>query len=99
MQECNCGPANTALKANLAPVKAITNVDYYRRTLLAAEIIHSLHGEMTLGHLKLQKLIYLAQRTEHINLPVNFLKQAMGPYDPRLMRSIDKQLLEKKWFK
>jgi hypothetical protein len=76
----------------------ISNVDYYRRTILAAEIVYELHTEMTLGHLKLQKLIYLAQRTEHINLPVNFLKQAMGPYDPKLMRSIDKQLLAKKWF-
>jgi type I restriction enzyme, S subunit len=77
---------------------APTNVDYYRRTLLAAEIVCELHQEMTLGHVKLQKLIFLSQRTENIRLPVNFLKQAMGPYDPRMMRSIDKQLLEKKWF-
>jgi type I restriction enzyme, S subunit len=26
------------------------------------------------------------------------LRQAMGPYDPKLMRSIDKQLKENKWF-
>ena len=78
--------------------KKVSNVDYYRRTVLAAEIVNELHAEMTLGHLKLQKLIYLAQRTEKIDLPVNFLKQAMGPYDPKLMRSIDKQLLIKKWF-
>lgn len=77
---------------------APTNIDYYRRTLLAAEIVFELQHEMTLGHVKLQKLIFLSQRTENIRLPVNFLKQAMGPYDPRMMRSIDKQLLEKKWF-
>jgi hypothetical protein len=77
---------------------APTHVDYYRRTLLAAEIVCELHQEMTLGHVKLQKLIFLSQRTENIRLPVNFLKQAMGPYDPRMMRSIDKQLLVKKWF-
>ncbi|MEJ0103136.1 MAG: hypothetical protein WDO19_11505 [Bacteroidota bacterium] len=51
-----------------------------------------------MGHVKLQKLIFLAQRTENIDLPVNFLKQAMGPYDPVMMRSIDKQLSVKKWF-
>lgn len=75
-----------------------TNVDYYRRTVLAAEIVWQLHKEPTLGHLKLQKLIYLCQKSAEMQLPTNFLRQAMGPYDNRLMRSIDKQLKEKKWF-
>lgn len=75
-----------------------TNVDYYRRTVLAAEIVWQLHREPTLGHLKLQKLIYLCQKSAEMQLPTNFLRQAMGPYDNRLMRSIDKQLKEKKWF-
>lgn len=75
-----------------------TNVDYYRRTVLAAEIVWQLHREPTLGHLKLQKLIYLCQKSADMQLPTNFLRQAMGPYDNRLMRSIDKQLKEKKWF-
>lgn len=75
-----------------------TNVDYYRRTVIAAEIVWQLHKEPTLGHLKLQKLIYLCQKSADMQLPTNFLRQAMGPYDNRLMRSIDKQLKEKKWF-
>lgn len=75
-----------------------TNVDYYRRTVLAAEIVWQLHKEPTLGHLKLQKLIHLCQKSADMQLPTNFLRQAMGPYDPKLMRSIDKQLKEKKWF-
>jgi len=75
-----------------------TNIDYYRRTVLAAEIVWQLHKEPTLGHLKLQKLIYLCQKSADMQLPTNFLRQAMGPYDNRLMRSIDKQLKEKKWF-
>lgn len=84
--------------AKIVPITKARPFDYYKRTLLAAEIVNELHTEMTLGHLKLQKLIYLAQRTEQMNLPVNFLKQAMGPYDPQMMRSIDKQLVIKKWF-
>ena len=76
-----------------------TNVDIYKRTLLAAEIVFQLHKEATLGHLKLQKLLYLCQEINNMNLPMNFLKQAMGPYDNRLMRSLDKQFEEKKWFK
>ena len=75
-----------------------TNVDYYRRTVLAAEIVHELQAEFTFGHVKLQKLIFLAQKTERMTIPVNFLRQAMGPYDPGMMRSIDKQLLAKHWF-
>ena len=85
-------------KAKVILLDKPTNVDYYRRTVLAAEIVHELHKEMAFGHLKLQKLIYLSQRVENIDLPVNFLKQAMGPYDNQLMRSIDKQLKLKKWF-
>ncbi|TGK55579.1 restriction endonuclease subunit S [Leptospira kanakyensis] len=75
-----------------------TNVDYYKRTVLAAEIVWQLHKEATLGHLKLQKLMYLCIKSADMQLPVNFLKQAMGPFDPSLMRSIDKQLKDKKWF-
>lgn len=72
--------------------------DYYKRTLLAAEIVDQLHKEPTLGHLKLQKLIFLCQRAEKMQLPTNFLQQAAGPYDPKMARSLDKQLKQKKWF-
>lgn len=63
-----------------------------------SDLVWQLHKEPTLGHLKLQKLIYLCQKSAEMQLPTNFLRQAMGPYDNRLMRSIDKQLKEKKWF-
>ncbi len=65
---------------------------------MAAEIVHELHNEAAFGHVKLQKLIFLVQKTENMAIPVNFLRQAMGPYDPVMMRSIDKQLSIKKWF-
>ena len=71
---------------------------FYRRTLLAAEIVDQLHKEPTLGHLKLQKLIFLCQKTQEMQLPTNFSQQAAGPYDPQMARSIDKQLRDKKWF-
>ena len=74
-------------------------IEIYKRTLLAAEIVYQLHKEATLGHLKLQKLLYLCQEVNNMSLPMNFLKQAMGPYDNRLMRSLDKQFEEKRWFK
>lgn len=76
----------------------VTQIDYHKRTVLAAEIVFKLQSEYTLGHLKLQKLMYLCQHTTSMSLHTNFLKQAMGPYDPNLMRSIDKQFVVNKWF-
>jgi len=83
---------------SLKPKKKATNIDYHKRTVLAAEIVYQLKNENTLGHLKLQKLIYLCQNVSHITLHTNFLKQAMGPYDNRLMRSIDKKFKENNWY-
>lgn len=83
---------------SLKPKKKVTNIDYHRRTVLAAEIVYKLHKENTLGHLKLQKLIYLCQHSAQMDLYTNFLKQAMGPYDNRLMRSLDKQFKVNQWF-
>jgi hypothetical protein len=78
--------------------ETVTKIDYHKRTVLAAEIVHKLNNEYTLGHLKLQKIMYLCQHTTNMNIHTNFLKQAMGPYDPTLMRSIDKQFITHKWF-
>lgn len=75
-----------------------TNVDFYKRTVLAAEIVWQLHREPTFGHLKLQKLLFLCIRSSNMQLPVNFTQQAMGPYANRMMRPIDKQLQEKNGF-
>ena len=92
----------TITKVTVEKVKSTTiklnPVDVYKRTLLAAEIVFQLKDTYTLGHLKLQKMLYLCQEIENMALPMNFLKQAMGPYDNQLARSLDKQFVEKKWF-
>lgn len=77
----------------------ITGKDYHKRTVLAAEIVFQLHEEWSLGHLKLQKLIFLCQNSIGMALHTQFLKQAMGPYDPKLMRSIDSKFLQNRWFR
>ena len=78
--------------------KKPTRIDYHKRTVLAAEIVFQLKDDVSLGHVKLQKLIFLCQNTSSMSLHTNFLKQAMGPYDPVLMRSIDHQFKKNKWF-
>ena len=76
----------------------VTNVDYHKRTVLAAEIVYQLKDDNYLGHLKLQKLIFLCQNITSMSLHTNFLHQTMGPYDPILMRSIDSQFKKRQWF-
>jgi hypothetical protein len=80
-------------------VTTLSQVDYHRRTVLAAEIIYQLKDDLTLGHLKLQKLLFLCQNAMNMRIETNFLKQALGPYDPVLMRSLDKQFESRKWYK
>lgn len=87
-----------AIKQEKKSKKKASNIDYHKRTVLAAEIVYQLEGDISLGHLKLQKLLFLCQHHSKMNLYTNFLKQAMGPYDPVLMRSIDTQFRNRKWF-
>ena len=77
----------------------LTKVDYHKRLILAAEIVYQLQNDNHLGHLKLEKMIYLCKNVNNISLHTNFLKQAMGPYDPVMIRSLDKRFLSNGWFK
>lgn len=86
------------LKDEKIHLSKASNIDYHKRIVLAAEIVYELQNDKYLGHLKLQKLIFLCQNSFNMSLPVNFLQQAMGPYDPRLARSIDSQFLKRRWF-
>ncbi|MGF7081077.1 restriction endonuclease subunit S [Mucilaginibacter sp. UYCu711] len=71
----------------------------YKTLLLSAEIVWKLSQKQTLGHVKLQKMIYLCDRAQNMNLPVKFLRRAMGPYDRELQLYIDNELEEREWFK
>ncbi|MEO7047898.1 MAG: restriction endonuclease subunit S, partial [Ferruginibacter sp.] len=71
---------------------------YYLRTVLAAYIVDQLWQENTFGHVKLMKLMYLCEHLANIETVSNYHRDAAGPYDNQMMRSIDKQLKEKQWF-
>jgi uncharacterized protein YwgA len=92
-------PQDIIQEINDEKAKKPTSIDFYMRILLVGEIVHKLHQSRTLGNLKLQKLIYLCQKRASLNLPLQFLKQEHGPYDPKLARSIHKQLSIKEWFR
>ncbi|MEQ8531448.1 MAG: hypothetical protein RIB86_06335, partial [Imperialibacter sp.] len=76
-----------------------TRKDYHQRLTLAAEIVYQLRDDRYLGHLKLEKMLYLCHNVANISFCANFLKQAMGPYDPTLIRSLDKRFESNRWFK
>ncbi len=73
---------------------------YFRRTVLAAEIIDRMCAQPTFGHVKFQKCLFVAQH--HLRLEdfeENYQRASAGPYDNRLIRSIDSQLEKQRWFR
>lgn len=71
---------------------------YYFRTVLASYIVNKLWQENTFGHVKLMKLMYLCEHLAEIETVSNYHRDAAGPYDNQMIRSIDKQMKDKQWF-
>lgn len=77
----------------------VSQIDYHKRAVLAAEIVYRLQEDNHFGHLKLEKVLYMCMNAGQISFYANFLKQAMGPYDPTMIRSLDKQFEKHRWFR
>ena len=72
---------------------------YFKRTVLAAEIVSELKDEITFGRVKFQKMVYLCENVVHIKLADDrYKKFAAGPFDNRFMHSINREFLKQKWF-
>ncbi len=78
--------------------KSKPGAKYYMRTVLAAYIVDTLWQENAFGHVKLMKLMYLCEHLAGIETVSNYHRDAAGPYDNQMIRSIDKQLKTKEWF-
>jgi len=72
---------------------------YFKRTVLAAEITSQLYMEPTFGTVKLQKLMFLCENIDEMNISFEYSKQAAGPYDNKFMHSIGSEFLKHNWFK
>ncbi|KAA9338988.1 hypothetical protein [Adhaeribacter soli] len=72
---------------------------YFKRVVLAAEIVYELHKEPTFGRIKFQKLVYLCEHAAKMNLENRYRKQAAGPFDNKFMHSIEGEFLKQNWFK
>lgn len=71
---------------------------YFKRSVFAAEIVHRLHKEPTFGHVKCEKIIYLAEHLCSIDTGSTYYRKEAGPYDNRALRSIDSQMKKLKWY-
>ncbi|MEE1275467.1 MAG: restriction endonuclease subunit S [Fibrobacteraceae bacterium] len=71
----------------------------FKRTVLAAEIAHRLCAEPTFGHVKMEKMLFLAEKMCELDINSSYHRDAAGPYDNRALHSVDSQLEKQKWFK
>jgi len=72
---------------------------YFKRTVLAAEIVNQMHSELTFGRVKFQKLVYLCENVCEMGLNKRYAKFAAGPFDSKFMHSINTEFKKQKWFK
>jgi type I restriction enzyme S subunit len=76
----------------LAPVMTKPDRNKFR-LLVSAEIIYRHQDTPRFGHVKLQKLMYLAEAHVGISeLQGNYLREAAGPYDRALIEGVDRSL-------
>lgn len=71
---------------------------HFLRSVLAAEIIDQLHHQPTFGHVKFEKMMFLAEHLCQVDTGSTYHRKAAGPYDNRALRSIDSQLQKQQWF-
>lgn len=71
---------------------------YFKRAVLAAEIVNNLKDEFTFGRVKFQKMVYLCEHACNMNLQDRYAKFAAGPFDNKFMHSINKEFKKQKWF-
>lgn len=88
----------TTLKAHEKSLKQKESQIYFKRVVLAAEIVERLHNEPTLGRVKFQKLVYLCEHVAEMGLTERYDKQAAGPFDNKFMHSIGNEFRKQKWF-
>ncbi len=70
----------------------------FQRSVLAAYLVDNSLEDRYFGHVKLQKMLFMCEAVNNLDFDSNYKRHAMGPYDPKLIRSVDAQLKRNKWF-
>ena len=72
---------------------------HFKRSVLAAEIAKRMQHQNKFGRIKFQKILVLCDLHLDMDIGGNYQRDAAGPFDNRMMRSITSQLAKQKWFK
>jgi hypothetical protein len=89
---------HSSLEATVSVSRKKDTNTYFKRVVLAAELVSKLHSEPTFGSVKFQKLMFLCENIEGMNINYIYSKQVAGPYDNKLMHTIGNDLSRLKWF-
>lgn len=84
-----------ASKLSISKTKAFT---YFKRVVLAAEVINNLREEPTFGRIKFQKMMFICEHVSEMEMANRYSKFAAGPFDNKFMHSINNELHKQKWF-
>lgn len=104
MQELLTGRTRLVDSVAQVPVQKTESADerkaniYFMRSVLAAEIVDQLHQEPTFGHVKFEKMMFLAEHLCHVDTGSHYARKTAGPLDRKALHSIDSQLRSQKWF-
>jgi hypothetical protein len=92
---------DTEVLAPAAPARPPRRAAPFERTVLGGEVIHQLHGSPGFGRVKLMKGMVLLDlhALPEVDLDTHYYRQAAGPYDNALSRSLDRQFEQQKWYK
>jgi type I restriction enzyme S subunit len=71
----------------------------FKRLVLSAYILDKTCDEATTGRVKFEKILHLSEYCAKIDFHSDYHRYAAGPYDPKALNSIEKQLSNNKWFK
>lgn len=72
--------------------------DYFKKLVLAAEIVNQLYEEPTFGHKKFVKVYFVCEKVCVLKLSTSYLQYAAGPLDPKHLYTIEAEFKKKKWF-
>ena len=97
ISEAVTGKVMVEAKEKVSAQPAKTNL-HFKRRVLAAHILNKLWDEPTMGHVKLEKMLFLSEYCAKLDLQTGFNRHAAGPYNPQVLRSIDSQLKKSQWF-
>ena len=79
-------------------LKKEKSITYFKRAVLAAEIVSHMYNEFTFGRVKFQKLVYLCEHAGKMQLQARYAKFAAGPFDNKFMHAINSEFKKQKWY-